>query len=122
MARRESDGKVGRRVPVLTSTRYKQMLRELQNLNRKHRSHLSTIVPSIEQDLQNAQANANRLSERPKAGAPQHWTDGELLRLWVFVRAEQIRRPHSGVREACRVISKRGFTVITLDRRSVVGA
>ena len=87
-------------------------------------------------NIANAQQRVDMMKHSPKAGAPKFWTDGQLGRLWVLVRARQIAKPALTIRDICREfvqsnswridesgnrVPAKGYAVSAEENRSVKG-
>jgi hypothetical protein len=98
--------RANQRKPPLTTTRYKQMVRELGNLYNKYQGDLDVAVPMLGMSIAHAMSIASRFKSKPRAGAPGVWTPGQLARLWVVVEARRNRNPQLTVSDVCAELAR----------------
>jgi hypothetical protein len=105
--------------PRLTKKRFKQIVRELEHLSNKYEGDLDKVIPSVNRLIKEAKELVQRFTEVPRAGAPELWIQGQLVRLLRLVRAIQIAKPNLDDRGACRLLAWEGFWVFAHDPRSI---
>jgi hypothetical protein len=135
MAVRYSSSKAPKK-PPLTTTRFRRMFQDCVRLYNKYQGDLDEVFPFAWFNIANAQQRVEMMERRPKAGAPRFWTDGQLGRLWVLVRARQIAKPALTVRDICRELAQadswridesgnkvraKGYAVWAEENRSIKG-
>jgi hypothetical protein len=108
------------RKPPLTTTRYRHMVRELVNLSNKYGLVLDQVIPSATRLINEAHQRSKDMGAAPRAGAPKVWIQGQLVRLWIWVRALQIEDPKLTDRDACIRLALDGYEVWAHDANSVV--
>jgi hypothetical protein len=112
------------------------MFQDCVRLYNKYQGDLDEVFPFAWLNIANAQQRVDMMKHSPKAGAPKFWTDGQLGRLWVLVRARQIAKPALTVRDICREfvqpnswridesgnrVPAKGYAVWAEENRSVKG-
>jgi hypothetical protein len=107
MVARYSSSKTPKK-PPLTTTRFRRMFQDCVRLYNKYQGDLDEVFPFALFNIANAQQRVDMMSHSPKAGAPKFWTDKQLGRLWVLVRARQIAKPALTVRDICRELAQAG--------------
>jgi hypothetical protein len=110
-----------RRKPPLTTTRFRRMVLDLVHLSRKYGDDLEEVVPSASRLISEANRRLHRLGPAPKAGTPELWFQGQLTRLWIWVRVLQIEDSNLTDCAACSRLARDGYYVWNHDVNSMKG-